>query len=129
MLESFERLAANCDLVLVEGAGSPAEVNLREGDIANMGFAQAAGVPVVLIADIDRGGVIASLVGTWEVLEADERALLRGYIVNKFAAIRACSRTGLRSSTSAPVSPASASCRGSSRRGSAGRGRRRSRSR
>ena len=84
VLESFERLAANCDLVLVEGAGSPAEVNLRKGDIANMGFAQAAGVPVVLIADIDRGGVIASLVGTWAVLEADERALLRGYIVNKF---------------------------------------------
>jgi adenosylcobyric acid synthase len=84
VLESFERLAADCDLVLVEGAGSPAEVNLREGDIANMGFARSAGVPVVLIADIDRGGVIASLVGTWEVLEADERALLRGYLVNKF---------------------------------------------
>jgi adenosylcobyric acid synthase len=84
VLESFERLAAACDLVLVEGAGSPAEVNLREGDIANMGFARAAGVPVVLVADIDRGGVIASLVGTWAVLEPEERALLRGYIVNKF---------------------------------------------
>jgi adenosylcobyric acid synthase len=84
ILESFERLAATCDLVLVEGAGSPAEVNLREGDIANMGFAQAAGVPVVLIADIDRGGVIASLVGTWAVLEPEERMRLRGYIINKF---------------------------------------------
>jgi adenosylcobyric acid synthase len=84
VLESFERLAAECDLVLVEGAGSPAEVNLRAGDIANMGFARAAGVPVVLVADIDRGGVIASLVGTWEMLEADERARLRGYIINKF---------------------------------------------
>ena len=84
VLASFGRLTADCDLVLVEGAGSPAEVNLRQGDIANMGFAEAAGVPVVLIADIDRGGVIASLVGTWAVLGADERARLRGYIVNKF---------------------------------------------
>jgi len=84
VMESFSRLAAGCDLVLVEGAGSPAEVNLREGDIANMGFASAAGVPVVLVADIDRGGVIASLVGTCAVLRADERARLQGYIINKF---------------------------------------------
>jgi len=84
VLESFGRLAAQCDLVLVEGAGSPAEVNLRAGDIANMGFAAAADVPVVLVADIDRGGVIASLVGTCAVLEPDERARLRGYIINKF---------------------------------------------
>ena len=84
VLESFRRLADGCDLVLVEGAGSPAEINLRDGDIANMGFAGAAGVPVVLVADIDRGGVIASLVGTWTVLEAAERAALRGYIINKF---------------------------------------------
>lgn len=84
VLQSFARLAGECDLVLVEGAGSPAEVNLRAGDIANMGFAEAADVPVVLIADIDRGGVIASLVGTWTVLEPRERARLCGYIVNKF---------------------------------------------
>lgn len=84
VLESFGRLAAGCDLVLVEGAGSPAEVNLRAGDIANMGFAAAADVPVVLVADIDRGGVIASLVGTAMVLQPEERARLRGYIINKF---------------------------------------------
>jgi adenosylcobyric acid synthase len=84
VLESFEKVAEDADLVLCEGAGSPAEVNLREGDIANMGFASTAGVPVVLVGDIERGGVIAQIVGTTTLLEADERALLRGYIVNKF---------------------------------------------
>ncbi|HEX6010518.1 MAG TPA: cobyric acid synthase, partial [Geminicoccaceae bacterium] len=85
VLESFARLRAAADLVLVEGAGSPAEVNLREGDIANMGFARAAGgVPVVLAGDVERGGVIAQLVGTVSLLEPEERALLRGYVVNKF---------------------------------------------
>ncbi len=84
VLESFARLGRDADLILVEGAGSPAEVNLRDGDIANMGFAKAAGVPVVLVADIDRGGAIAAIVGTWELLEPDERALLKGYLVNKF---------------------------------------------
>ncbi len=84
VLESFARLGRGVDLVLVEGAGSPAEVNLRDSDIANMGFATAAGVPVVLVADIDRGGAIAAIVGTWELLEPDERALLKGYLVNKF---------------------------------------------
>jgi adenosylcobyric acid synthase len=84
VLESFDRLCNEADLVLVEGAGSPAEVNLRAGDIANMGFALAVQVPVVLIGDIDRGGVIASLVGTHALLEPEERALLRGFIVNKF---------------------------------------------
>ncbi|WP_027135867.1 cobyric acid synthase [Geminicoccus roseus] len=84
VLDSFRLLADEADLVLVEGAGSPAEVNLRAGDIANMGFAQAAGVPVVLVGDIERGGVIAQLVGTWELLETAERALVRGYLVNKF---------------------------------------------
>jgi adenosylcobyric acid synthase len=84
VLESFERLAAEADVVLVEGAGSPAEVNLRDDDIANMGFAEAADVPVVLVGDIDRGGVIAAFVGTWELLSPDERARVRGTIVNKF---------------------------------------------
>src|SRR5882724_6637611 len=72
VLESFEKLSAEADLMLVEGAGSPAEVNLRKSDIANMGFAEAADVPVLLIGDIDRGGVIASLVGTMTLLPANE---------------------------------------------------------
>ena len=84
VLESFERLGEGADILLIEGAGSPAEVNLRRGDIANMGFAEAADVPVLLVADIERGGVIASLVGTAAVLEEAERARLKGYIVNKF---------------------------------------------
>ena len=84
VLESFEVLDAEADLVLVEGAGSPAEVNLRAGDIANMGFARAADVPVVLAGDIDRGGVIASIVGTMALLEDDERRRIRAYCINKF---------------------------------------------
>ncbi len=84
VLESYARISEKTALVLVEGAGSPAEVNLRDGDIANMGFALAAGVPVVLVGDIERGGVIAALVGTWELLAAAERRHLKGYIVNKF---------------------------------------------
>jgi len=84
VLDSFDHLKAAADLVLVEGAGSPAEVNIRDGDIANMGFALEASVPVILVADIDRGGVLASLTGTHMLIEAQERALLRGYLVNKF---------------------------------------------
>jgi adenosylcobyric acid synthase len=84
VLESFARVSAGADLVVVEGAGSPAETNLRDGDIANMGFAQAAGVPVILVGDIDRGGVIASLVGTHAVLDAADQAMVRGFLVNKF---------------------------------------------
>lgn len=84
VLESFARMAAEADLVLIEGAGSPAEVNLRAGDIANMGFAEAADVPVVMVGDIDRGGVIASLVGTALLLEPAERDRVRGFLINKF---------------------------------------------
>src|SRR5712691_6236392 len=84
VLAAFNRIAAAADLVLVERAGSPAEINLRAGDIANMGFAEAADVPVALVGDIERGGVIAQLVGTCTVLSASDRARLAGYIVNKF---------------------------------------------
>jgi adenosylcobyric acid synthase len=84
VMDSFAQLARDADIVLVEGAGSPAEINLRAGDIANMGFAAAADVPVVLVGDIDRGGVIASLAGTHLVLEPEERARIRGFIINKF---------------------------------------------
>ena len=84
VLDSFRRLEAEADLVIVEGAGSPAEINLRDGDIANMGFALAAGVPVVLVGDIDRGHVIAALVGAQAVLDAADAAAIKGFIVNKF---------------------------------------------
>lgn len=84
VLESYHRLARNHDLILVEGAGSPAEINLRAGDIANMGFAEAADIPVLLAGDIDRGGVIAQLVGTYAVLPPDDRARIKAFLVNKF---------------------------------------------
>jgi adenosylcobyric acid synthase len=117
VLAAFARLAEAADLVLVEGAGSPAEINLRSGDIANMGFAEAVGVPVALIGDIERGGVVAQLVGTRELLSASERALLAGYIVNKFrgdielfdSGITALGeRTGLRCFGVVPYFPAAA---------------------
>ena len=83
VLESFGRLRAGADLVLVEGAGSASEINLRAGDIANMGFARATETPVVIVGDIDRGGVIASLVGTAAVLDPADAALVQGFIVNR----------------------------------------------
>jgi adenosylcobyric acid synthase len=83
VLDSFARISAAADLVLVEGAGSASEVNLRAGDIANMGFARATNTPVVLVGDIDRGGVIASLVGTHAVLDPADAALIAGFIVNR----------------------------------------------
>lgn len=83
VLDSFARLRAGAELVLVEGAGSASEINLREGDIANMGFARATGTPVVVVGDIDRGGVIAALVGTHAVLPPGDAALVRGFIVNR----------------------------------------------
>lgn len=84
VLDSYRRLRSACDVVVVEGAGSPAEINLRAGDIANMGFARAAGVPVVLVGDIDRGGVIAAVVGTRAVLDPQDAAMIHGFIINKF---------------------------------------------
>ena len=84
VLDSFRRLSAAHDLVIVEGAGSPAEVNLRAGDIANMGFARAAAVPVIMVGDIDRGGVIAQMVGTSAVLDPDDEKLIKGFLINKF---------------------------------------------
>jgi adenosylcobyric acid synthase len=83
VLESFAIVGRDADLVLVEGAGSPAEANLRAGDIANMGFAEAADLPVILIGDIDRGGVIASILGTVQLLENGERHRLKGFVINK----------------------------------------------
>ncbi|MEM8917441.1 MAG: cobyric acid synthase [Pseudomonadota bacterium] len=84
VVDAFDRLRTAHDLVIVEGAGSPAEVNLREGDIANMGFARAADVPVILIGDIDRGGVIAALVGTKAVISAEDSAQIVGFAINRF---------------------------------------------
>lgn len=84
VLDSYEVLRGQADIILVEGAGSPAEINLRAGDIANMGFATVANVPVVLVGDIDRGGVIASLVGTHAILPEQDRAMIRGFLINKF---------------------------------------------
>ena len=84
VMESFDRLCTQADLVLVEGAGSISEINLRDGDISNMGFAVEANVPVVLAADIDRGGALAAIAGSWYLLPDNEKSLLRGYMMNKF---------------------------------------------
>ncbi|MBL4807059.1 MAG: cobyric acid synthase [Rhodobacteraceae bacterium] len=83
-LKSFDQLKSGIDNIVIEGAGSPAEINLRHGDIANMGFAEAANIPVILIGDIDRGGVIAQLVGTKSVISDTDAARIKGFIVNKF---------------------------------------------
>ncbi|MCG9731758.1 cobyric acid synthase [Shewanella sp. Isolate13] len=84
VLESYQRLTSDYDMLLVEGAGSPAEINLREGDIANMGFAEEVGCPVIIIADIDKGGVFAHLVGTLALLSESERARVKGFVINRF---------------------------------------------
>jgi adenosylcobyric acid synthase len=84
VLASYRRLRAQYDCVLVEGAGSPAEINLRDRDIANMGFAESVDCPVVLVADIDRGGVFAHVVGTLQCLSASERARIQGFVINRF---------------------------------------------
>lgn len=95
VLESFRRLQEQYRLVLVEGAGSPAEINLRDNDIANMGFAEAVDCPVILIADIDKGGVFAHLVGTLELLSASERKRVKGFVINRFRGDPALLQPGL----------------------------------
>lgn len=95
-VESFHRLQQESELMIVEGAGSPAETNLRTHDIANMGFAHATDVPVVLVGDIDRGHVIASLVGAHAVLDEADRARIRGFIINKFRGDASLFADGLR---------------------------------
>ncbi len=95
VLESFRRLARQYDCVIVEGAGSPAEINLRTHDIANMGFAEAVDCPVILIADIDRGGVFAHLVGTLALLAESERARVAGFVINRFRGDLALLQPGL----------------------------------
>ncbi len=84
VLESFKRLEEEYELIIVEGAGSPAEINLRDRDIANMGFAESVGCPVIIVADIDRGGVFAQIVGTMELLSTREKNLVCGFVINKF---------------------------------------------
>jgi len=95
VLESHARLAAQYPVVMVEGAGSPAEINLRAGDIANMGFAEAVDCPVLLIADIDKGGVFAHLVGTLELLSPSEQARVKGFVINRFRGDIALLQPGL----------------------------------
>lgn len=95
VLASWHRLCAEFEWVVVEGAGSPAEINLRDRDIANMGFAEVADVPVILIADIDRGGVFAHLVGTLELLTDSERARVKGFVINRFRGDLALLQSGL----------------------------------
>jgi adenosylcobyric acid synthase len=96
VLGSFERLAAQYEAIIVEGAGSPAEINLRAGDIANMGFAESVDCPVLLIADIDRGGVFAHLVGTLELLSVSERTRVVGFVINRFRGDLSLLEPGLR---------------------------------
>ena len=84
ILEAYESLAREYDVIVIEGAGSPAEINLKDGDIVNMGLAGMVDAPVLLCGDIDRGGVFASLYGTAALLEAEERARLKGFVINKF---------------------------------------------
>ena len=95
VMESYDRLRQKHDVVVVEGAGSPAEVNLRDNDIANMGFANAADCPVVLVADIDRGGVFAHLVGTLDCLSPEERDRVKGFVINRFRGDLALLQPGL----------------------------------
>jgi adenosylcobyric acid synthase len=95
VMESYERLARKYQVIIIEGAGSPAEINLRDGDIANMGIAEKVDAPVLLVGDIDKGGVFASLVGTLELLSEDERRRIKGFIINKFRGDPGLLRPGL----------------------------------
>ncbi len=95
-LDSLGQLRAEFDVVICEGAGSPAEINLRQTDIANMGLARAAGLPAVLVSDIDRGGSFAALYGTVALLEPEDQALIAGFIINKFRGQRSLLEPGLR---------------------------------
>jgi len=95
VLESFLRLNKQYDFIVVEGAGSPAEINLRKGDIANMGFAEAVDCPVVIVADIDKGGVFAHIVGTLELLSTSEKKRVIGFVINKFRGDLALLQSGL----------------------------------
>ncbi|MDY0137727.1 MAG: cobyric acid synthase [Thiomicrospira sp.] len=95
VFDSFQMLSNDYPLILVEGAGSPAEINLREGDIANMGFAEAVDCPVILIADIDKGGVFAHIVGTLACLSASERNRIKGFVINRFRGDIALLQDGL----------------------------------
>ncbi|MCE1180150.1 MAG: cobyric acid synthase [Micrococcales bacterium] len=96
---AYAELEASHDLVLAEGAGSPAEINLREGDYVNLGLAQRFSLPVVLVGDIDRGGILASIFGTWGILDESDRALLRAYVINKFRGDQSVLDPGLRTLT------------------------------
>ncbi|WP_295440695.1 cobyric acid synthase [uncultured Thiodictyon sp.] len=95
VVQSYERLADQYDAIVVEGAGSPAEINLRAQDIANMGFAEGVDCPVILIADIDRGGVFAHLVGTLALLSDSERARVQGFVINRFRGDLSLLQSGL----------------------------------
>ncbi|WP_211357712.1 cobyric acid synthase, partial [Denitratisoma oestradiolicum] len=95
VMASWRRLMSEFECVVVEGAGSPAEINLRDRDIANMGFAEAADVPVILVADIDRGGVFAHLVGTLDLLSPSEQARIKGFVINRFRGDIALLQPGL----------------------------------
>lgn len=95
VFDSFEKLSAQYKYIVVEGAGSPAEINLRKGDIANMGFALRANCPVIIIADIDKGGVFAHLVGTLALLSKEEQALVKGFVINRFRGDIALLQDGL----------------------------------
>lgn len=97
--DAYRDLASRHEIVVCEGAGSPAEINLRQGDYVNMGLARRFGLPTVVIGDIDRGGVLASLYGTWALLEPDDRALLKGYVINKFRGDADLLEPGLREIT------------------------------